>query len=129
MQCPYPDWKFTGVDAIAAFAVHGALVVGPPVAVADVEDCAAKLRSFTISLSRNGRQQVAGGGANVLDSPLLAFAHLADLLAKQSRFAPVQAGEVVSTGTLTKLLPATPGETWSTKLEGIELPGLSVTFE
>jgi 2-keto-4-pentenoate hydratase len=128
VQCPFPDWKFKAVDAIAACAVHGALIVGTPVAVADIEDCAAKLRSFTVVLSREGEQQATGGGANVLDSPLLAFAHLAEVLAAQSRFAPVQAGEVVTTGTLTPLLPVSPGETWSTELDGIGLPGLALTF-
>lgn len=96
--------------------------------VADVEDCAARLRSFTIDLSRDGEVVATGGGASVLDSPLLAFAHLAEVLAGQSRFPPVQAGEVVTTGTLTELLPAVPGQTWSTTLSGIGLPGLSVAF-
>ena len=128
VQSPFPDWEFRGVDTIAAFALHGALVVGRQVAVPDIEDCAAKLRSFTIALSRNGVQQATGGGANVLDSPLLAFAHLAEVLAEQSRFAPVQAGEIVTTGTLTVPLPVAPGETWSTMLDGITLPGLSITF-
>jgi 2-keto-4-pentenoate hydratase len=40
VQCPFADWKFRVVDAIAAYAVHGALVVGTPVAVSDIEDCA-----------------------------------------------------------------------------------------
>ena len=128
VQCPFADWKFRAVDAIAAFAVHGALVVGTPVAIPDIEDCAAKLRSFRITLRRNGEPQATGGGANVLDTPLLAFAHLAEVLAEQSRFAPVQAGEVVTTGTLTDLLPVAPGETWTTMLDGINLPGLSITF-
>jgi 2-oxo-3-hexenedioate decarboxylase len=128
VQCPFPDWRFRAVDAIAAYAVHGALVVGAPVPVAEVEDCAAKLRTFELVLSRDGRPVARGGGANVLDTPLLAFAHLAEVLAGQSRFAPVQAGEVVTTGTLTELLPAAPGERWSTAIEGIDLPGLSLTL-
>jgi 2-keto-4-pentenoate hydratase len=128
VQCPFTDWKFRVVDAIAAYAVHGLLVIGPPVAVAEIEDCAAKLRSFTITLLRNGEQQATGGGKEVLDSPLLAFAHLAEVLTCQSRFPPVQAGEVVTTGTLTDLFPATAGENWSTTLEGIDLPGMSVTL-
>jgi 2-keto-4-pentenoate hydratase len=128
VQCPFADWRFRAADAIAAFAVHGALVVGTPVAVSGVEDCAAKLRNFTIALSADGVQQATGGGANVLDSPLLAFAHLAEVLEGQSRFAPVQAGEIVTTGTLTTLMPLTAGETWSTRLDSIELPGLSTTF-
>ena len=128
VQSVYPDWKFTKEDAIAAFALHGALVVGRPVAVRDIDDCAAKLRSFTISLSRDDGRTVRGGGANVLDSPLLAFAHLAETLATQARFAPVQAGEIVTTGTLTAALPVSPGQRWTTVLDGIDLPGLSISF-
>src|SRR5262245_6319929 len=71
VQSVYPDWKFTKEDAIAAFALHGALVVGRPVAVRDVDACAARLRTFTIALSSEDGQTVRGGGANVLDSPLL----------------------------------------------------------
>jgi len=129
VQSVYPDWKFTKEDAIAAFALHGALVVGRPVAVRDIDDCAAKLRAFTITLSHADGRTVRGGGANVLDSPLLAFAHLAERLAAQSRFAPVQAGEIVTTGTLTAALPVSPGQTWTTVIEGIDLSGLSITFE
>jgi 2-keto-4-pentenoate hydratase len=91
VQCPFADWKFRAEDAIAAFAVHGLLVIGPLVAVADIDDCAAKLRTFTITLARDGEQQATGGGEQVLGSPLLAFAHLAEVLASQSRFPPVLA--------------------------------------
>jgi 2-keto-4-pentenoate hydratase len=128
VQSPYPDWKFRSVDTIAALGLHGALVVGRPVFVSDIEDCVAKLRGFTIRLLRNGVEQGTGGGANVLDSPLLAFAHLAQILARQSRFEPVQAGEIVTTGTLTAARSVAPGETWSTILDGIDLQGLSITL-
>ena len=87
------------MDAIAAFGLHGALVVGTPVAVRDIDDCVAKLRSFTVVLSRDGREEAAGGGADVLDSPLLAFAHLAEMLGRQARFAPVQAGAAIAPAT------------------------------
>jgi 2-oxo-3-hexenedioate decarboxylase len=46
VQCPYPDWQFAGVDTIAAYAVHGALVIGTPVPITEIEDCAEKLRRF-----------------------------------------------------------------------------------
>ena len=128
VQSVYPDWKFRSVDAIAAFGLHGALVVGTPVAIRDIDDCVAKLRSFTVVLSRDGTEEAAGGGADVLDSPLLAFAHLAEMLGRQARFAPVQAGEIVTTGTLTAARSVSPGETWSTRLDGIDLPGLSIAF-
>src|SRR5262249_44232451 len=127
VQCPYADWDFKVTDAIAAYAVHGLLVVGPPVAVSDIEDCAAKLRSFTITLSRNGEQLATGVGENVLGSPLLAFAHLAGVVDGQSGLRPVQAGEVGRPGPLTELFPVPAGEVWNTTPDGIDLPAMSVT--
>jgi 2-oxo-3-hexenedioate decarboxylase len=126
VQCPFPDWKFEAVDTIAAYALHGILVIGPRVAIEDIEDCVAKLRAFTVTLTKNGTEQVSGGGANVLDGPLLAFAHLADVLANQPQATPVQAGEVVTTGTLTIPLPVAPGDRFSVALDGIDLPGLTL---
>ena len=35
VQSHFPDWKFTAADCTAAFGLHGALVVGAPVAVTD----------------------------------------------------------------------------------------------
>ena len=128
VQSLYPDWKFRRADAIAAFGLHGVLVVGRPVPVRDIDDCVAKLSNFTVTLQSDGKAEAKGGGANVLDSPLLAFAHLAETLGKQARFAPVQAGEIVTTGTLTAPRPVSPGETWATMLDGIDLPGLSISF-
>ena len=128
-QAPYPDWQFAAADAIAAYAVHGALVVGTPVLVSDIEDCAEKLRSFSIALLKDGSQRAEGSGSDVLGSPLLAFAHLTDVLSRQSRFPAVRAGEVISTGTLTEAVPVSSGETWSTTISGIELPGLSISIE
>ena len=128
VQCPFRDWKFKVADTVAANGLHGALVIGTPVPVADIGDCARKLREFRLTLMKNGLRHAEGNGANVLDSPLLAFAHFASVLARLPQFAPVGAGEVVTTGTLTDAYPITAGETWSTRLEGIELPGLALTF-
>jgi 2-keto-4-pentenoate hydratase len=72
--------------------------------------------------------QKMGGGADVLGSPLRACAHLVDLLSTQPETLPIQAGEIISTGTLTTPLPVSLGETWTTVLTGIDLPGLSTTF-
>jgi len=129
VQSVFPGWKFRAPDTMAAFGLHGRLVVGRPVPVRDIADCAAKLASFRIALMRGGEVRAEGGGANVLDSPLLAFAHMAELLTRQPGFAPVQAGEIVTTGTLTDALRVQAGETWSTALSGIELPGLRVTLD
>ena len=38
------------------------------------------------------------------------------------------AGETVTTGTLTRTFPIKAGETWSTRISGIPLTGLSIRF-
>jgi 2-oxo-3-hexenedioate decarboxylase len=128
VQSPFPAWKFRVEDTVAANGLHGRLVIGEPVPVAGIADCARKLREFRIVLARGDDVQAVGGGANVLDSPLLAFAHLVEVLARLPQFAPVGAGEAVTTGTLTAALPVRPGERWRTRLDGIALPGLEIEF-
>jgi 2-oxo-3-hexenedioate decarboxylase len=128
VQSPYPEWKFKVQDTVAANGLHGRLVIGAPVPVADIPDCARRLREFRIALARDGEVQAVGSGANVLDSPLLAFAHLAEVLVRLPQFPPVAAGEVVTTGTLTAALPVQPGERWRTRIDGIGLPPLEVEF-
>ncbi len=128
VQSHFPDWKFQAADTIAGFGLHGALVVGPKRLVPELAGLVAKLRTFTIALARDGVVRARGGGANVLDTPLLAAAHLISVLKDQPQFEPIRAGEIVTTGTLTAPLPIRTGETWSTKFSGIELDGLSVHF-
>lgn len=129
VQSHFPDWKFRVADTIAVNGLHGMLVVGDPVPVASIPDCAKRLREFRIALKRGDAIAAEGGGANVLDSPLLAFAHLAEVLTRLPQFPPVAAGEVVTTGTLTRALPVAPGESWSAALTGLPLPALAITFK
>jgi 2-oxo-3-hexenedioate decarboxylase len=128
VQSHFPDWKFKAADTIAAFSLHGALMVGPQRQVSEFPDLVEKLRTFTIALSRDREVQARGGGANVLDSPLLALAHLLSVLKEQPAFEPVQPGEIITTGTLTAALPIEAGQTWSTEFDGLGLDGLRVTF-
>lgn len=131
VQSHFAAWNFKAADTAAAFGLHGALMVGPPRQVSDLgtpDELIQKLRTFKIALSRNGEFQAEGGGFNVLDSPLLAFAHLQTVLKELPQFEPVQAGEIVTTGTLTAALPIEPGQTWSTEFDGIGLDGLRITF-
>lgn len=131
VQSHFPDWKFKAADTAAAFGLHGALMVGPPRPISDLgtrDELIEHLRTFRIALSRDGEVQAHGGGFNVLDSPLLAFAHLQTVLKGLPQFEPVQAGEIVTTGTLTAALPIEPGQTWSTEFDGIGLEGLRIEF-
>ena len=128
VQSPYPDWKFQAPDTIAAFGLHGRLLIGTPQSVAGSSVWIDQLARFTIALDRNGLEHDRGGGANVLDSPLKAPAHFLDLLATQPAFAALEAGEIVTTGSLTGAWPIVAGEHWSTRFDGIALPSLRVAF-
>jgi 2-oxo-3-hexenedioate decarboxylase len=129
VQSPFAEWKFQVADTIAANGLHGALIVGEPVPVASIPDCARRLKELRVVLRKGGTVADEGSGANVLGSPLLATAHLVGLLARLPQCPPVAAGEVVTTGTLTAALDVSPGESWSTVLSGIPLPGLAITFK
>jgi 2-oxo-3-hexenedioate decarboxylase len=128
VQSPFESWMGPLPDIVAAYGLHGGLVVGPHVAVADVDDCAERLASFTIVLERDGGEpRLEGGGRLVLDSPLAAFTEMAKVLADQGA-PPVEAGEIVTTGTLTLPVEIRPGETWRTSIAGIDLPGMEIGF-
>src|SRR5215208_5556554 len=121
---------FAAADTIAAFGLHGALFVGPrhTIALAETGEWFDALSTFQITLMRNGADLEHGSGANVLDGPLSALRHLVGLVMDDPSGPKLSAGEIVSTGTLTRAMPIAPGERWSTKLSGIQLSGIAVTL-
>jgi 2-oxo-3-hexenedioate decarboxylase len=130
VQCQQPGWKgVTVANSTAENGLHGRLVLGTPVAVAQLPDLASALPKVQVELKKGGRVVDRGVGANVLDSPLLALAHLVNVLAKQPDAPPLAAGDIVSTGTLTDAHPVAPGETWSTEIRGLEVRGVEIAFE
>jgi len=130
VQSHFPDWKFTAADVTAAFGLHGALIVGPRIPLDDArrDALAVVLPTFEVTLACGERVVDRGVGANVLDSPALALAHLAAVLATQPHFPPLAAGEFVTTGTITDAWPVQPGERWRSDYGRLGLPGLDVTF-
>jgi len=128
VQCFHPDWKVKLADCTAANGMHARLVLGAPVPVHDIPDLEALLPAARVVLKRAGRRVDEGVGANVLDSPLYALAHLVEKLALQPDFDQLHAGEIVSTGSLTDAHPVAAGETWSTAFGGLPLAGLTVKF-
>ena len=129
VQSHYPGWKFQAPDTIADSALHGALLLGPRVPVADLGPTAMDaLQSFSLELFCNSQVRAIGKGSNVLGSPLAAIAHLIALISTQPQFRELQPGELVTTGTITTVQTVLPGEAWTTSLQGIALPGLSVEF-
>ena len=123
VQSPYPDWKFDAAQAIAAQSLHGALLVGPRRAKSIVPGWRA-LASIDLELDRDGQPVARGSARLVLDSPLLALCHLVAEL--EQRGEHIEAGAVVTTGTLTDAQPLAPGQCWETRLTGIDLPGLTL---
>jgi 2-oxo-3-hexenedioate decarboxylase len=129
VQSHYPDWKFSAPDTVANNALHGAYFMGERISVAD--DRAAwldALANFEISLYRNGERIDQGHARNVLDGPLFAIRHLLDLLKDDPQNEPLAAGEIITTGTVTKAFPVTSGETWHTEVRGVRLPGIEISF-
>jgi 2-keto-4-pentenoate hydratase len=130
VQCHYPDWGFTLADCTADFGLHARLLVGEPVTVDpdDTRALTAIMPTFELVLARNRSVVARGIGANVLDGPLHALAHLTRVLANQPEFAPLRAGEIITTGTITDAHPIQSGDRWESDYGELGLHGLCVTF-
>jgi 2-oxo-3-hexenedioate decarboxylase len=128
VQSIFPGWSFTAPDAVAAFGLHGALLLGPWHPVTANEEWEQALATFTVELLCDGELVDRGQASNVLGGPLSALHHLVELLARDSVNLPLAAGEMVTTGTLTRVPPVAPGEVWSTALTDVTLDGIRVQF-
>ncbi len=131
---PYPDWHFELTDAIAAFGLHGALLVGEPhtLSARSRLNLGDVLRHASVSLSRlrNGEAAMVatGFGQYVMDSPVLALWDLHQRLRRQQGFPPLRAGELVTTGSWTDTHPVSPGDVWKSAFASVNIPGLCVEF-
>jgi 2-oxo-3-hexenedioate decarboxylase len=119
VQCHHPQWQVTIADCTADNGLHGRLIVGTPMPLAD------NLAEVEARLFKADRLVDQGVGANVLGGPMLSLAYLVELLKKRPD-APLRAGEIITTGVLTDAHPVAAGETWRTELTGLH--GLRITF-
>ena len=128
VQCHYPDWVFAAPDAIADAGFHARYAVGRPLRVerANAARLARELATFRVELLLNGDVAAAGGGELVLGSPLLALAHLIEVLSELPGHPPLEAGELVTSGTLTAALPVAPGQVWTTRISGLPVAPLEL---
>jgi 2-oxo-3-hexenedioate decarboxylase len=127
IDCPYPGWQFKATDFVAGFGLHLALVVGEPLKVESemIPELVSELASFKVRVSKDGQFIEEGFGKNSLRSPALCLAELADAVSRQSGV-PLDAGALVSTGTLTAGHPITRGETWQAEVEGLPVSKLTL---
>jgi 2-keto-4-pentenoate hydratase len=127
VQSVFPNWKFTPADSVAANAMHGALLMGPRHDIgARAAEWLRALQEFEVELYCDGTLVDSGRGTNVLEGPLSVVRYLTGLLARDPDNPPLAAGEIVATGTSTRALSVKPGQTWTTKLKGIALDGISL---
>jgi len=127
IDCPFPGWQFQPVDFVASFGFHAALVVGEPRRIDPAQAAIVEqLQKFTVKLLRNGEIVDEGSGKNVLRSPLLCLGELAASIARQPGAEPLAAGEIVSTGTITTSQPIAAGETWTARVDGLDVPDLTL---
>jgi 2-oxo-3-hexenedioate decarboxylase len=128
VDCPYPNWRYRPADMVAAFAFHGALVIGDPHPLKNLPQLAEQFANFKLRLLKNGETAAEGGGKNVYDSPALCLGQLARTIAAQSGVDPLVAGEIISSGTLTDAQPVAVGEEWAAITEGLNVPTISIKF-
>jgi 2-oxo-3-hexenedioate decarboxylase len=129
VQSIFPGWQFSAPDTVVGFGLHAALLIGPrhPIAAA-AEIWHRTLPGFEIDLKREATLLDHGRATNVLGGPVSALGHLIELLARDQVNPPLAAGEIVTTGTLTRAFPVAPGETWTTELTGVALDGIRIKF-
>ena len=123
---PWPDWRFNGAQAMAAQGLHGALHIGPR-RPRSVVSGPGQLGALRLHLSCDGQPVAEGLGSAVLDGPVQALTYLvAELLRRQIHLPP---HSIITTGTLTDAQVLRPGQRWQTRLEGVDLPGLTLVTD
>jgi 2-oxo-3-hexenedioate decarboxylase len=124
-----PDWKFSAAETVADGALHARLALGRATPVrrfaATGPALAALLADATVELRQDDRVVDRGQGCNVLDSPLHALLHFTHAHQATPGASPLQAGDIVSTGTWTDAWPLQAGQRWrsvfSAPLEGLDV--------
>ncbi len=128
VDCNYANWRFKPADMVADFGFHAGLIVGEPHPVKDIGRLVSQLQGVKVKLFKNEELAAEGAGKNVMGSPALSLGSVAGIISRQKEGGPLAAGEIITSGTLTEAQPVTPGETWRTELEGLDLPPFSITF-
>jgi 2-oxopent-4-enoate/cis-2-oxohex-4-enoate hydratase len=107
------DWKIRIVDTIADNASSGLFVLGKEA----VDPRKVDFFTCGIVVEKNGEILSTGAGAAALGSPLVCVAWLANTLGAFG--VPLEAGEVVLSGSLVPLEPVGPGDRMKATIGGI----------
>ena len=107
------DWKIGIVDTVADNASCGVFVLGD----ARVDPRGLDLPSLHCTVTKNGAPLSEGYGSAVQGSPLQAVAWLANTLGAYG--VTLNAGDVILSGSLVSLAPASSGDVFEMELHGI----------
>ncbi len=130
VQSPFPGWIFQAADTAAAFGLHGQLFLGPwlDIKPSSHKQWLSDLCHFEIELSCNNERVDTGIAQNVLDGPLKALRHLCEVLENGPQSPQLRAGEIITTGTITRAFVIKPDQVWQTKVSGLPLDGIRLAF-
>lgn len=106
------DWNIGLVDTVADNASGWGFVLGDPQASRTQRGFAGR----AMALTRNGIVESRGVGSATMGDPLIALAWLARDAA--ARGVPLRAGEVILTGALGPVLPASPDDWFEARIDG-----------
>jgi 2-oxo-3-hexenedioate decarboxylase len=125
VQSHVRDWEFGYLDTIVDFGLHAKLIVGErrPVDAADV----AWLTTVEVMLSRNGEVVERGAAAHVDGGAIGSLRFLREDLRRAGR--DLQPGELVTTGSMTRVPKIAAGERWTLETLGDELPALTIDVD
>src|SRR5690606_33256273 len=108
------DCDISILATVADNASSGLFVLGgSPRRLTDLDD----LRDLEMGLACEGERVSSGTGAACLGHPVNAVVWLANAVAE--RGAPLQAGEVILSGSLGPLAPVEPGRTYEARFRGL----------
>jgi 2-keto-4-pentenoate hydratase len=109
VQSHVPNWDFAYLDAIADFGLHAALIIGErrPIDASGLE----RLGALPVVLRRDGAIVEHGDATAVDGGPLGSVNWLRDDLRSVGR--TLEPGELISTGSMTRVPPIAPGQRWT----------------
>jgi 2-keto-4-pentenoate hydratase len=125
VQSHVRDWQFGYLDAIADFGLHAALIIGERRPIADAG--AAILTQMPVQLRRNGEIVERGAGSDVDGGAPGSLRWLRKDLQRVGR--ELQPGEIVSTGSMTRVPPIASGERWTIEALGGDLSPLTIDVD
>ena len=107
------EWNIALVDTIADNASSGMFVIGTDAVDLDRLD----LTRCIMRMEKNGQLVSEGSGTACLGNPLNALQWLAE--ARCARGDPLRAGEIILSGALGPMVPASPGDRFAASIEGV----------